>query len=93
MENTILICKKSTKEDPESYKPISLTSVFGKVMDEVLLETITSQMKQVIGKRQNRFTDNKSCQINLVTFYSKILLNVNMWIEQSILFTWTLANI
>ena len=35
-------------------------------------------MKQVIGKKQNGFTKDKSCQTNLITFYSKITSSVDM---------------
>ncbi|KAK4814877.1 hypothetical protein QYF61_027906, partial [Mycteria americana] len=66
------------KEHPGNYGPISLTSVPGKVMEQVCLETTASQMKQVIGKRQCRFTKGKSYQTDLVTFYNKVTLSVDM---------------
>jgi len=47
-------------------------------MERVLLETITNQIKQVIGKSQHRFTKGKSRLTNLVTFYSKITFSLDM---------------
>lgn len=54
---------------------MSLTSVPGKVMERVLLETITNQMGQVIGKSQHNFTKGVT---NLITFYNKKTSSVNM---------------
>ena len=66
--NVIPIYKKGPKEGPGNYRPISLNSLPGKVMEQVLPETTTNQMKQVIGASQHRFAKGKSCQTNLITF-------------------------
>ncbi|KAK4811082.1 hypothetical protein QYF61_016368 [Mycteria americana] len=65
---------KKKKGKKEKY----ITSIPRKVMKQVLLETITSQMKQVTGKSQHRFTKGKSCQTNLITFYNKITSSVDI---------------
>ncbi|KAK4807158.1 hypothetical protein QYF61_024278 [Mycteria americana] len=76
--NVMPIYKKGPKEDPGNYRPISLASVPGKVMERVLLETITNLMKQVIVKSQHGFTKGKSYQTNLITFNNKITSSVDM---------------
>ena len=70
--NVIPIYKRGLKEDPGNYRPISLTSVPGKVMERIILGAITSQMKHVIGKSQHGFTKGKLCLTNLITFYDKV---------------------
>ena len=69
-----MVFKKGKKEDPGNCRPVSLTSVPGKVMKQLVLDAISEQLEKttVIRNSQHGFTKEKSCSINLVAFYDGI---------------------
>ena len=66
--------QKGWKGDPSSYRPISLTSVPGKVTEWIISGAIMDQLKvnQGIKPSQHGFTNGRSCLTNLISFYDKV---------------------
>ncbi|GAB0182992.1 mitochondrial enolase superfamily member 1 [Grus japonensis] len=73
LANVMPIYRKG-QEDPGNYKPVSLTSVLGKVMEQTLLNTITwhVQDNHVIRPSQHGFMKGRSCLTDLISFYDKV---------------------
>ncbi|KAK4831701.1 hypothetical protein QYF61_018753 [Mycteria americana] len=74
LANVTPIFKKGRKEDAGNYRPVSLTSVPGKLMEQIILSAITWHVEnnQGIKPSQHGFRKGRSCLTNLISFYDKV---------------------
>ena len=72
--NVTPIHKKGSKSPPEHYRPISLTSIAGKVMESIIRDEIVDHLStaKLINGTQHGFMKNKSCATNLLEFLERI---------------------
>ncbi|KAJ7395203.1 hypothetical protein BTVI_157619 [Pitangus sulphuratus] len=73
LANIVPVFKTGTKEDSIDYRPVSLTSESGKIMEKIILGGIEKCLKDniVIGHSQQGFMRGKSCLSNLISLYDK----------------------
>uniref|UniRef100_A0A670IE66 Reverse transcriptase domain-containing protein n=1 Tax=Podarcis muralis TaxID=64176 RepID=A0A670IE66_PODMU len=72
--NVVPIFKKGKREDPNNYRPVSLTSIPGKILEQIIKQTVCEHLERnaVITNSQHGFLKNKSCQTNLISFFDRI---------------------
>jgi len=67
LANVTPIHKKGWKEDPGNYRPVSLMSVPGKILEQFILSVLTGHVK-VIMPSQHGFMKGRCCLTNHISF-------------------------
>ena len=72
--NVIPIFKKGGKEKTENYRPVSLTSVVGKMLESIIKDEMVAYLdgSNRIRPSQHGFTKGKSCLTNLLEFFESV---------------------
>ena len=65
------IFKKGDRNQPSNYRPISLTSIVGKLMESIMVDKVTSYLESnlLLRSSQHGFRRQRSCLTNLVEFF------------------------
>jgi len=74
LADLIPVYRKGSTEDLGSYRSVSLTSVSGKVIEQIILSAVTRHVQdnQVIRPSQHGFMTGRSCLANPISFYDKV---------------------
>jgi hypothetical protein len=63
--------KKGKKDKAENYRPVSLTSIVGKVLESIIKDRLVKHLEKhkLLRTSQHGFTSGRSCLTNLLTFF------------------------
>ena len=80
LANVTPIFKKGDKSNPGNYRPISLTSIVGKLLETIIRDKLVKHLEEnnLIRDTQHGFRHNRSCLTNLLDFFHDI---INMYDE------------
>jgi hypothetical protein len=72
--NVTPIFKKGARDQCSNYRPVSLTSIVGKLLESIIRDKITTHLEanSLILDTQHGFTKGRSCVTNLLTFFDKV---------------------
>ena len=79
MAHVVPIYKKGTKGSASNYRPVSLTSVPCKILEQIIKDDLTRHLDEngLINDSQHGFTKGKSCTTNLVHFFDKVTESID----------------
>ena len=82
------IFKKGRKVDPANYRPISLTSILGKVLEKIIKEVILNRLNEgnILRDTQHGFVAGRCCLTNLISFYDQVTYHLNKGKEINIVY-------
>ena len=71
LQNIAPLFKKGSKNKPGNHRPVSLTSVPGKMLESIIAEDITEHLESnnLISNSQHGFRRGRSCLTNLLEFF------------------------
>ena len=69
--NVAFLHKKGSREKSENYRPISLTSIVGKMLESIIKDSIVTHLNQynLIERSQHGYTRGKVLSYKLVRFF------------------------
>uniref|UniRef100_K7F0Y4 Reverse transcriptase domain-containing protein n=1 Tax=Pelodiscus sinensis TaxID=13735 RepID=K7F0Y4_PELSI len=72
--NVTPIFKRGSRGDPGNYRPVSLTSVPGKLVETIVKNKIVKHVEEhnLLDKSQHGFCKGKSCLTNLLEFFEGV---------------------
>jgi len=71
--------KKGKRDKPENYRPVSLTSIVGKLFESIIKDNVVDHLDKhnLIKSSQHGFTKGRSCLTNLLTFVDSVTKSVD----------------
>ena len=72
--NVCPLFKKGSRAKAENYRPVSLTSVVGKICESIIKDRIVKHLEEnkLLRNSQHGFTSGRSCLTNLLEFFETV---------------------
>ena len=72
--------KRGDSSDPGNYRPVSLTSVVGKLMEVIIKETLSEylEVNEILVNYQHGFRQKQSTLTNLIDFYEGVTRELDL---------------
>ena len=79
MANIVPVFKKGSKSFPSNYRPISLPSIYCKILEHIIYSGISYHLEEhnVIHDEQHRFQSGRSCETQLLIIIHDFVNNLN----------------
>eukprot|EP00061_Rhincodon_typus_P003667 g20667.t1 len=73
LANVVPLFKKGNRDNPGNYRPVSLTSVVGKLLEKILRHRKYAYFLEngLVSEMQHGFVRGKSCLTNLIKFFEE----------------------
>jgi len=70
----VTLFQRGNRSDPCNYRPISLTSAVGKVLERIVKDSVVEYLNEynVIKGSKHGFTRSRSCLTNLLEFFEEV---------------------
>ena len=77
--NVVPIFKKGDKCKPANYRPVSLTSVVGKLLEHIICSNIMLHLdrNKILHDAQHGFRKKRSCESQLITIINDLAQNID----------------
>ena len=77
--NVVPLFKKGKRDQPQNYRPVSLTSVVGKILESIVKDNIVLHLEKykLLADSQHGFLSGKSCLTNLLDFLETVTSEVD----------------
>ena len=80
--NVIAIFKKGTSHDAANYRPVSLTSLCGKLLQHVIVSKTVKHLKRhIFDHCQHSFRAKRSCETLFLTIYHELAASLDKKIQ------------
>ena len=85
--NIVPIHKKGSRKLPSNYRSVSLTSLFGKLLERCVCDALLSHVQPVLTPKQHGFVPRRSCDTNLASLLKTAWESISSGHQTDVIYT------